>query len=70
MLKFKSCTQRTKSAQSLTEYLMMMAAVLVIMFIFLRPNGFFINNVNQSLQSTMYTMNAVGTDIFDDLTGN
>ncbi len=70
MLKLKPNSHTSRSAQSMTEYLMMIAAVLVIMFIFLRPNGMFVNNINQSLQSTMYTMNAVGTDVFDDLTGN
>jgi len=70
MLRLTKVKRRTTKGQSMAEYMMVIAAILAIMFVFLRPGGMFGNSVNQSLQATIITMNTVATDIFDDITGN
>ena len=67
MLKRSFVSTGSKSAQSLSEYLMVMAAVIAILFVFLRPGGTYMNSVNEASQITITMMNVTATEIFDDL---
>ncbi len=58
---------RKESAQSLSEYLMVMGGVIAILFVFVRPGGPFLTSVNQASEITITMMNATATEIFDDL---
>ena len=56
-----------ESAQSLSEYLMVMGGVIAILFVFTLPGGKFNTSVNQASEITISMMNATATEIFDDL---
>lgn len=55
------------SAQSLSEYLMVMGGIIAILFVFTLPGGKFNTSVNQASEMTISMMNATATEIFDDL---
>lgn len=67
MLKRTFCKIKRNSAQSLSEYLMVMGGIIAILFVFTLPGGTFNTSVNRATAVTISTMNATATEIFRDL---
>ncbi|VAX37467.1 hypothetical protein MNBD_UNCLBAC01-529 [hydrothermal vent metagenome] len=57
--------KKHKCGQGMVEYLILLAAVISILFIFAGKNGIFQKVVNKTVESGAYRMETVGQKIFN-----
>lgn len=58
---FTSKPKQQKKGQSTVEYIILVAAVLAVLIIFLRPGGPFSNTFNSALNNSTGSMAVMGT---------
>jgi uncharacterized protein (UPF0333 family) len=53
-------TQNKRKGQSTVEYIILVAAILAALIIFLRPNGVFQSSFNSTINASIQDMNELG----------
>ena len=57
--------KKNKYGQSLIEYIILLVAVILILFLFAGKNGLFQKAVNKTVETGAYRMETVGQKIFN-----
>ena len=57
-------TKQKRKGQSTVEYIVLVAAVIAVVFLFLKPGGLFQNTLNGSLKASANTMNTISNRLW------
>ena len=56
--------KQKRKGQSTVEYIVLVAAVIAVLFVFLKPNGTFQNALNGSVTASANTMSKISNRLF------